>query len=93
MRRWRPGAAPGVRLDSHVYEGYVLPPYYDSLLGKLVVRGRDRDQALDRSALALGGFEVEGVPTTIPFHRDLLRRDAFVAGRMHTRWVDERMAT
>ena len=89
VHRWRPGAAPGVRLDSHVYDGYVVSPHYDSLLGKLIVWGRDRGQALRRSAVALGGFEVDGVHTTIPFHLDLLGRDAFIAGEVHCRWVDE----
>jgi acetyl-CoA carboxylase biotin carboxylase subunit len=59
VARWRPGTGPGTRFDSHVYEGYELSPHYDSLLGKLIIWGCDRDQALDRSALALGGFDVE----------------------------------
>jgi acetyl-CoA carboxylase biotin carboxylase subunit len=91
ITRWRPGTAPGMRLDSHVYEGYELSPHYDSLLGKLIVWGRDRSEALDRSALALGGFEAAGVHTTIPFHRALLRRQEFIDGEVHTRWIEEAM--
>jgi acetyl-CoA carboxylase biotin carboxylase subunit len=74
-----------------VYEGYELSPHYDSLLGKLIIWGCDRDQALDRSALALGGFDVAGIHTTIPFHCALLKRQEFVDGEVHTRWIEETM--
>jgi acetyl-CoA carboxylase biotin carboxylase subunit len=88
LARWRPPAGPGVRLDSHVFEGYAMPPYYDSLLGKLVVHGCDRDDAVRRAAAALAGFGVAGVPTTIPFHRRVLQHPDFLDGRIHTTWVE-----
>jgi acetyl-CoA carboxylase biotin carboxylase subunit len=78
----------GVRVDSHVYAGYRIPPDYDSLLGKLVVHGRDREEALARAYHCLEEFVVEGVPTTIPFLRRVLRHEDFVAGRVDTGFVD-----
>ncbi len=77
-----------MRLDSHVYEGYTVSPHYDSLLGKLIVWGQGRTEAVARSARALGGFEVAGVTTTIPFYRNLLETPAFRKCELHTRWVE-----
>ncbi len=77
----------GVRVDSHVYAGYHIPPHYDSLLGKLIVHGRDREEALTRAWLTLDEFVVEGVPTTIPFLKRVLRHPEFEAGTIDTRFV------
>ena len=62
----------GVRIDSHCYPGYQVPPYYDSLLGKLIIFGNDREEALSRAKRALDEFIIDGVPTTIPFHQKVL---------------------
>jgi acetyl-CoA carboxylase biotin carboxylase subunit len=78
-----------VRFDSHVYPGYTVPPFYDSLLGKLVVWGRDRDEALARAHWALSEFRVEGVATTIPFHLRVLDHPLFRAGTVSTHFIDE----
>ncbi len=75
---------PGVRVDSHVYAGYRVPPYYDSLLGKLIVHGGTRREAIGRALQALDEFIIEGVHTTIPFLRQVLRHPEFVAGRVDT---------
>ncbi len=91
ISRWTPPEGPGVRLDTHCYEGYVVPPFYDSLLAKLIVHGRDRDEALDRMRTALRTFEVDGVSTTIPFHSWLLDQDDVVTGRFSTRWLETRL--
>jgi len=88
---WRPPGGPWVRLDSHVYQGYTVPPFYDSLLGKLVVWGRDRDEALARGRRALDEFRVEGVATTIPFHRLVLDHPRFRAGAVSTHFIDEEL--
>lgn len=80
---------PGVRVDSHIYAGYRVPPYYDSLLAKLIVHGRDRAEALDRMRRALGECVVEGVPTSIPFHQEVLDHPVFVAGEATTRFLDD----
>lgn len=81
----------GVRLDSHCYAGYLVPPFYDSLLGKLIVHAANRELAIERMQLALQRFSVIGVPTTIPFHLRVLSHPDFAAGRITTRWVEEKL--
>jgi acetyl-CoA carboxylase biotin carboxylase subunit len=88
LRRWQPPQGEGIRFDSHVYQGYAVPPYYDSLLGKLIVHGHDRAAALARARDALQAFVVDGVATTIPFHLRVLEHPDFIANRVHTRWVE-----
>ena len=79
---------PGVRVDTHLYAGYEVPPFYDSLLAKLIVWGEDREMALARSARALGELEIEGVTTNIPFHRGIIGNDAFREARVSTNLLD-----
>jgi len=79
---------PGVRVDSHVFSGYVVPPNYDSLLAKLICWGRDRDEALARMRRALGELRIEGVKTTADFLSRLLASDVFRCGEVHTRYVE-----
>lgn len=81
----------GVRVDSHVYSGYDVPPTYDSLLGKLIVWGETRDEAIARGHRALDEFIVTGIPTTIPFHLEVLDIDAFRRGEVYTDFVDTEM--
>jgi acetyl-CoA carboxylase biotin carboxylase subunit len=83
-----PPGGPGVRMDSHLSRGYDVPPYYDSLLGKLIVWGADRDQAIARSRAALQEVVVDGVVTNLELHRALLRNDEFVHGRFTTNLLD-----
>ena len=78
----------GVRMDSAIYDGYVIPPYYDSLIGKLVVHGRDRDEALSRLNRALGELIVDGVDTTIPLFRALLEEEAVRTGDYTIHWLE-----
>lgn len=82
----------GVRLDSALYAGYTIPPYYDSMIGKLIVHGRDRQEALMRLKRALGEMVVGGVETTIPLHQALLNEPAFLAGDYHIRWLESWLA-
>ncbi len=84
-------SGPGVRVDSHVYQGYDLPPYYDSLMAKVITWGRDREEALARMKRALGEMEITGVPSTVAFHQRLLSEPAFLEGDVHTRFVRESM--
>ena len=86
-RFYAPGG-PGVRMDSHLYAGYDVPPFYDSLLGKLVVWGHDRPAAIARSKAALDELVVDGVVTNRSFHRALLENAAFVEGRVTTNLID-----
>ncbi|MFC7659715.1 hypothetical protein ACFQV8_29730 [Pseudonocardia benzenivorans] len=78
-----------VRVDSHCFAGYRVPPHYDSLLGKLICRGDTRDEALDLAARALDAFDVAGVDTTLPLHRELVRHPDVRGHRITTRWVEE----
>lgn len=82
----------GVRIDSHVYSGYRVPPTYDSLLGKLIVWGETRDEAVARARRALDEFIVVGIPTTIPFHQAVVETEAFAAGDVYTDFVDTEMS-
>ena len=79
---------PGIRIDTHVYAGYSVPPYYDSLLGKLIAHGSTREEALGRAYQALEEFIIEGVKTTIPFLRDVLGHPDFVAGKIDTHFLE-----
>ncbi|HNV75076.1 MAG: acetyl-CoA carboxylase biotin carboxylase subunit [Gemmatimonadetes bacterium] len=85
---FHPPGGPGVRLDTHVYAGYTVPPYYDSLLAKLIVQGRDRAEALRRMQLALESFIIEGVTTTAPFLARVMVNKGFQAGQVDTKWLE-----
>ena len=78
----------GVRLDSHVYTGYSIPPYYDSMVGKLIVTGADRREAIERMRGALDELTIEGIKTTIPFHKMLMRNEQFIAGDFDTHFLE-----
>jgi acetyl-CoA carboxylase, biotin carboxylase subunit len=78
---------PGIRVDTHGYEDYVIPPYYDSLVAKLIAHGRDRAEAIARMRRGLDFFIVEGIDTTIPLHRDIVRDPVFIAGDFTTRFM------
>jgi acetyl-CoA carboxylase biotin carboxylase subunit len=80
---------PGVRVDTHIYRDYVVPAHYDSLLAKLIVRGKDRLDAIARGRRALEQFVVEGVKTTIPLHRAILNNEKFIKGDLSTRFMDK----
>ena len=84
---WKPPTGDGIRVDTHVTSGYVVPPFYDSLLAKVIVRAADRDAAIAKMLAALAAFRVEGVPTTIAMHRKILASDAFRTGAYDTRTI------
>ena len=84
---WQPPTGDGIRVDTHVEAGYVVPPFYDSLLAKLIVRGTDREAAIERMIAALSTFTVAGVPTTIPMHLAILRSTAFRTNAYDTRSI------
>ncbi|MFN6131298.1 MAG: acetyl-CoA carboxylase biotin carboxylase subunit [Synechococcaceae cyanobacterium] len=88
---WLPPGGAGVRIDSHVYTGYEIPPFYDSLIGKVIVWGQDRDSALKRLKRALNECAVTGIPTTIEFHLALLERPEFQRGEVWTKFVEQEM--
>jgi acetyl-CoA carboxylase biotin carboxylase subunit len=89
ISRWEVPAGDGVRVDSHCYSGYTVPPYYDSLLGKLIVHAATREQAIAHMREALAGLKVEGPTTTAAFHDAVLAHEDFIKGLVTTRWVEE----
>jgi acetyl-CoA carboxylase, biotin carboxylase subunit len=91
ITEWRPPVGDGVRVDTHVTRGAPVPPFYDSLLAKVIVAAATRPAAIDRMKQALAEFVVQGVPTTVSFHRRVLEHPHFVTGRVHTRWAEEEL--
>jgi acetyl-CoA carboxylase biotin carboxylase subunit len=85
---FHPPGGLGVRVDTAAYQGYVIPPYYDSLIAKLIVWGRDREEAMARGRRALDTFVIEGIKTTIPMHRRILDEPDFVRGKLSTRFME-----
>jgi acetyl-CoA carboxylase biotin carboxylase subunit len=86
-----PPGGPGVRMDSHVYTDYEIPAYYDSLIGKLIVWGPDRDSAIKRMKRALKECAITGIPTTISFHQRILENKSFLEGDIYTKFVEDEM--
>ncbi|MCJ7754594.1 MAG: acetyl-CoA carboxylase biotin carboxylase subunit [Thermoanaerobaculales bacterium] len=83
---------PGVRVDTHVYSGYTVPPYYDSLIAKLLVSGRDRDETIVRSRRALSMLKIEGIKTSVALHLRILDSEDFAAGRIDTHFMERFLA-
>jgi acetyl-CoA carboxylase, biotin carboxylase subunit len=88
VERYLAPGGPGVRMDSHLYAGYEVPPFYDSLLGKLIVWGPTRAAAIERGQVALAELMIEGLVTNVPIHQALLSSEAFLEGRMTTNLLD-----
>lgn len=84
-----PSGGPGVRVDSHIYSNYKIPPFYDSLIGKLIVWGKDREEARIRMLRALDEYAITGIKTTIPFHQKILKNRFFIKGDVTTGFIAE----
>ena len=78
----------GIRIDSHAYAGYIISPYYDSMIGKIIAVARTREEAINTMSRALSEYVVEGVKTTIPFHQQLMRNEAFRSGNFNTKFLE-----
>lgn len=91
ITKWEIPQGPGIRVDSHCYVGFTIPIFYDSLIGKLIVHGRDREHAIRRMLAALDEFAVEGISTTIAFHHKFINTPDFKAGRVHTRLLENQL--
>lgn len=89
ITRWEPPTGEGIRLDSHMSAGAMIPPYYDSMVGKLIAHGRDRNDAIAKLVAAIDEFAIEGVPTTLPLQRAIITHPDFVENRIHTRWLEQ----
>lgn len=82
----------GVRVDSGAYQGYKIPPYYDSMIGKLIVHGRNRAECLNRLRRALDEFVVDGIKTTLPLFQDLVNNEDILNGNYDIHWLEEYLA-
>ena len=82
----------GIRVDSHAYNGYYVPPHYDSLLGKIIAYGDTREQAIARLSIALSETVIEGIKTNIPLHQELLRDAAFLRGGANIHYLEQKLA-
>ena len=91
ITRFEPPAGPGVRVESYIKSGSRISPYYDSLVAKLIVFGQDREEVLARGRRALDEFVIEGIKTTIPFHRAVLENEVFCAGEATTDFIETQM--
>jgi acetyl-CoA carboxylase biotin carboxylase subunit len=89
IRSFHIPGGPGIRVDTHAYMPYEIPPYYDSLVAKLIVHDRTRDEAILRMRRALDEFVIEGIATTIPFHKTVLAHPRFIAGDYDTHFIDQ----
>ena len=83
---------PGIRVDSHAYNGYFVPPHYDSLVGKILAHGDTREQAIARLNIALSETVIEGIKTNIPLHQELLQDAAFLRGGFSIHYIEEKLA-
>jgi acetyl-CoA carboxylase biotin carboxylase subunit len=89
---YHPPGGPGIRVDSHVYQGYTVPPNYDSMVGKVIAYGATREQALARMRIALSEMVVEGIQTNLPLHRDLLNDTRFIRGGVSIHYLEQKLA-
>jgi acetyl-CoA carboxylase biotin carboxylase subunit len=92
VKRFHPAGGPGVRMDTHIYDGYRIPPNYDSMIGKLIVHGRDRDTAIARMRIALGELVIDGVKTNIPLQQRILADGGFQRGGQNIHYLEKRIA-
>ncbi len=88
---WHPPGGPGIRMESHVYSGYKVPPYYDSMIGKLIAHGETRDAAFARMRNALGEIVIEGIKTNVPLHQEIFQHAAFQAGGTDIHYLEKRL--
>ena len=91
IEHYHPPGGPGVRVDTHVYQGYTVPPYYDSMIGKLIVHGENRDLALRRMSIALSEIVIDGINTNIPLHQKLVTNAAFMAGGTDIHYLEDKL--
>ncbi|MCK5661781.1 MAG: acetyl-CoA carboxylase biotin carboxylase subunit, partial [Methanosarcinales archaeon] len=89
IRKYRSPGGPGIRVDSGVHTGYVISPYYDSMVSKLIAWGRTRDEAIDKMKRALFEYVIVGVTTNIPFHHTILNHEEFVSGNLTTHFIED----
>ena len=89
ITRWAPPRGAGIRVDSHCHDGYLVPPYYDSMIAKLIVTADDRPACVERLRIALAHFEIDGLATNLPLLRFIVAHNDFAANNIHTRWLEQ----
>ena len=92
VKRFHAAGGPGVRMDTHIYDGYRIPPNYDSMIGKLIVHGRDRDTAIARMRIALGELVIDGIKTNVPLQQRILADGGFQQGGQNIHYLEKRIA-
>ncbi|HNE16782.1 MAG TPA: acetyl-CoA carboxylase biotin carboxylase subunit, partial [Rhodocyclaceae bacterium] len=92
ITHWHVPGGPGIRVDSHVYNGYTVPQHYDSMIGKLIAYGDTRDQAIRRMRIALSEMMVEGIKTNVALHQDLMRDAKFIEGGTSIHYLEHKLA-
>jgi acetyl-CoA carboxylase biotin carboxylase subunit len=88
---FHPPGGPGIRIDTHIYTGYAVPPYYDSMIGKLIAHGDTRDSALARMRTALQEIVIDGIATNIPLHQDLCDDAGFISGGVDIHYLERKL--
>jgi len=91
INQWHAPGGPGVRLDTHIYNGYVVPPFYDSMIGKLICWGNDRTIAISRMQQSLSEMVIEGIKTNIPLHQEICSHSAFKTGGTDIHYLEKRL--
>ena len=91
VQQWHLPGGPGIRIDTHVYAGYDVPPYYDSMIGKIIAHGDTREQAIMRMRVALSELAVEGIKTNAKLHRELLADEGFFQGGTSIHYLEEKL--
>jgi len=91
VNQWHPPGGPGIRVDSHLYSNYTVPPYYDSMIAKVIAYGENRDMALARMRVALSEIVVDGIKTNIPLHQDILNDAGFIAGGVNIHYLQKKL--
>ncbi len=91
IQLWHPPGGPGVRVDSHIYSGYKVPPFYDSMIGKIIAHGNDRPTAIARMQNALSEIVIEGIRTNVPLHQEIFQHSAFQAGGTDIHYLEKRL--
>jgi acetyl-CoA carboxylase biotin carboxylase subunit len=91
IAKWQAPEGTGIRVDTHCYSGYSVPPFYDSLLAKMIAHGGDRTEAAARTRQALAAFQIQGIDTGIPFLQTVIDDGDYINGRVNTRWLEKKL--
>jgi acetyl-CoA carboxylase biotin carboxylase subunit len=92
IESYHPAGGPGIRIDSHIYQGYTVPSHYDSMIGKLIAYGDTREQAMARMRVALSELAISGIKTNLPLHQELFMDSTFARGGTSIHYLEERLA-